>query len=168
MGSGIQDEHWRGAVRLIIIFFFFFSLSLSLSLSLLLRIFITDFYFLSFNFFLLPTRHLMKISLKLELHADEVTTVPPPEPLFVSESPPPPSSFFHLLPSNSSSAHLDVFSCLYQILAPRLGYLPQVSKQALQQFRVSRDLENSFETSDTFSLSLFLSLSPSLSLSSLS
>mmetsp|Transcript_14673 Transcript_14673/g.37131 ORF Transcript_14673/g.37131 Transcript_14673/m.37131 type:complete len:295 (-) Transcript_14673:104-988(-) len=42
------------------------------------------------------------IALKLVLHPDEVTTVPPPDPLFV--------------------------------LAPRLGYLPQVSQQALEQF----------------------------------
>ena len=42
------------------------------------------------------------MTLKLELHADEVTTVPPPAPLFV--------------------------------MAPRLGYLPQVSSQALQHF----------------------------------
>jgi len=44
----------------------------------------------------------VQVALKLELHPDEVTTVPPPAPLFV--------------------------------LAPRLGYLPQVAQQALEHF----------------------------------
>ena len=89
------------------------------------------------------------IALKLELYADEVTTVPPPAPLFVSSkgSFVPPKAREGCLSSLSvrvfrgnerrlNSRFSSLSSSPFKVLAPRLGYLPQISQQALAHFEV--------------------------------
>ena len=70
MAPDIQREHWRGSVRPLT------STSLfSVATRERRKKTLTTYFFSSHQ-----------VALKLELHPDEVTTVPPPEPLFVSHS----------------------------------------------------------------------------------